>query len=825
LSGYSIEIPIPTNMSIPSGVSSGQYYIGVLVDSGQAIIEENENNNQQVQSFAVTQDKWTVMGYFDGDCDREAQALGNLGQMEQANQAGVPVNLVALVDRHPNTGPTGGYTNIKVPYNGSDWYDTRWGPVFYDGNQNSFATSMTPLNSGQPELNMADDATLTDYIHKMMQIAPAQHYALVIYNHGNMGGIARDDTSNDGGISIPELRAAMDAVSHIDIVVLDACLMQEIEVASEFIGEADYLMASQAERGGTSKGSYTYLNKSLQWLIKNSTATPSQFVQHVFDEDRHDVEFAGQQGDVSVLDLREMSELNQRVDTFAATAIQTATISELTGLQNARSGVEAFSPWKSYLDLRQYMAAVSGNSAFSSQLRAAAQDVVNQVDQLVIHEKGAGEGVSVFFPDKSDHVPSWYNGQNYHFLQTSHADGTRWLHFMLALPPFQTIWHAIDYDWGDFITEPWNIEADSLQPVSLEAAIEHLDDADFFKIATSSEQVLYAELYGDPCNSGLLPLLTVYDEDQDTVLAQTSPSEEGHVFVKGLILPGEGEYYLAVTSEGNDEPLDPREGDTLGQYSLSLIFGQAEDLTPELGLNSQSLFFGQVPINTWSSATLRLTNHGGTTLDVNELQLPNDSPFRAPAEAILLPISLSPGESFDLRIGVKPVQLGGSVDPLHIMSTEPENPDMEVTLEAIGVDCQVESLWPVSNAKAGQNVTLWARVKNCGLSSLPADTQVWFWGSGPDWSGSPWVGSADISGLSPGESQWYSFDWGVPACSQPWHVHLLGSSLGLGTSPFCLEHWPELCDCRRKQAGSGQPHQPSRGNNGIRSDLCVERSQ
>lgn len=684
--GYFVDAPFPASMSIPSGVTPGNYYIGVLVDSYNAEPEDDETNNQQSQPFVVTADTWTVMGYFDGDCDREAQALGNMGQMEQANQAGVPINLVALVDRHPNPGPQGGYTNVKVPFNGSDWSDTRWGPVIYDGNQNSFATSMYHLNPSQPELNVADDDTLISYVSHMMEVAPAQHYALVIFNHGSVGGVAQDDTSGDHSLDMSELRAALDALPYIDIMILDACLMQEVEVATEMVGDVDYVLASQAERSGSSKGSYTNLDKSLQWLVTHPNATPSQFVQKLFVEDKHDIELAGQQGGVSVLDLDEIPKLNQLVDVFTTTAIQTATISERIELQNERSGVETFSPWKSYLDLKEYMTAVTGNSSINSQLRNAAQHIADQVDQVVVHKKGPGNGVSIFFPDGSNKVPSWYNGTKYTFLNTFDPNGTHWHGFLLSLPPFTAVLNVIDVDSPDLIVESLLIEADPMQPRVIETAIDHTADVDFFKLIAPSGQVLYVDLYGDPANGGLLPLLTVYAQDQETILTQVPPNEYGVASVEGLELPGEGEYYLAVTSVGHDNPLIPGDGISHGHYSLSVVFGNGEALLPELSINEPYLFFGEVPIGVWGMATVQLGNRGGTSLDVTELRLPDDSPFRAPAEAILLPITLTPGESFNLSIGVSPDQIGPRVDPMYIISTDPNSPEIEVILEVVGVD-------------------------------------------------------------------------------------------------------------------------------------------
>ena len=74
----------------------------------------------------------------------------------------------------------------------------------------------------------------------------------------------------------------------------------------------------------------------------------------------------------------------------------------------------------------------------------------------------------------------------------------------------------------------------------------------------------------------------------------------------------------------------------------------------------------------------------------------------------------------------------------------------------------IMSLWPVSGATAGGTAKLWAQVKNTGSVTLPSDALVWFYVEGPNWSGSHWVSSAAVSGLTAGSANWYSINWTIP---------------------------------------------------------------
>jgi hypothetical protein len=725
-SGAFVDIPFDQGISIPSSVkpSDNYHYIGVLVDVYDNEAEDNENNNYQSSPFRITTDTWTVMAYLDGDCDREWQALDNLDQMEQVNQAGVPINLVALVDRHPNnpSGYKGGYSGDKVPSNGTVWADTRWGPVIYDGLRKSFATNMYLFDPNQPELNVADGKTLSSFILKMMEEAPAQHYALIIYDHGSMGGIAQDDTSNDGGINMPELKAAFDAVPHIDIVVLDACLMQDVEVATEMIGEVDYVMASQAERGA----GMINLDKSLKWLQNNYNATPAQLAQQMFTVDRHDLDMpASQKGCVSVIDVNEVEKLNKRIDAFATTAVQNATLGDWLLFQNARTGVEAFA-WDSYLDLKEYMQNIVNNTNFASSFRNKAQDVISQVNKVVIHQKGYGTGLTINLPKDNTKIHWGYNGNGFTFVDTSHSHGTHWRDFLSHLPSnvYTIITKELfNVDWGDFIVEFQDIDASAEQPVFVESMISETKygfDVDFFQFTASPEQVLYANVSGDPANDGLMPVLTVYAPDMDTVLAQEVADENGVASIRSLILPyQEGPYYLAVTSIGNFDPLQPIEGDTLGTYSLSMIFGEPEVLMPKIEVEPSSLSFGDIEIDSWGVKTINLTNTGGTLLEISsfELSLELESPFRAPDTPIILPIRLGPGESFALSIGANPQEIGMIGDVLSIISTDPNRPSYEVSL-AVGVEPSADEEIPMNLSAGWSMISLPVAPLDARLSTL-----------------------------------------------------------------------------------------------------------
>lgn len=107
------------------------------------------------------------------------------------------------------------------------------------------------------EQAMDSPATLTSFIYWGQQTFPAEHYYLAIADHGQgVQGIAWDTTSdladdgvqNDSAYLTPaELHAALSApnIDQIDILHLDACSMNLLEIAYEVHNSAAVLIASQ----------------------------------------------------------------------------------------------------------------------------------------------------------------------------------------------------------------------------------------------------------------------------------------------------------------------------------------------------------------------------------------------------------------------------------------------------------------------------------------------------------------------------------------------------------------------------------------------------
>jgi hypothetical protein len=205
----------------------------------------------------VTGNKWTVMIYLDADNDLGPSSKFNLNQMEAV---GSTQNVTVIVQLDTYGGTTKRYKVEKG--------------------------SLTLLED-MGELDMSAGATLQNFVSSSVHAYPADHYALILWDHGqgwkgdSQTKVAKsmfndyDNGNYSTFLSNYYIAAALaDAQSDtgikLDIIGIDACVMSVIEAAYEFRNVADIFVASQ-ELVALSGWDYTDL---LTRLVNNPLMTP-----------------------------------------------------------------------------------------------------------------------------------------------------------------------------------------------------------------------------------------------------------------------------------------------------------------------------------------------------------------------------------------------------------------------------------------------------------------------------------------------------------------------------------------------------------------------
>jgi len=184
----------------------------------------------------ATPANWTMLVYMVADNDLEPFGIEDLNEMEAAPDH-PDVRVAVQVDR-----------SSRYDTSNGDWSTTRRYEVRHDSDS---ATVGSLFLADLGEQNMGDPQTLADFLVWGADTYPADHYLVVVWDHGYgwSGGIG-NDLGNGDHLSIAELSSALAVgADHLgrpfDIVAFDACLMQQVEVLYEIAWVADFFVGAQ----------------------------------------------------------------------------------------------------------------------------------------------------------------------------------------------------------------------------------------------------------------------------------------------------------------------------------------------------------------------------------------------------------------------------------------------------------------------------------------------------------------------------------------------------------------------------------------------------
>ena len=104
----------------------------------------------------------------------------------------------------------------------------------------------------EEQTSMGDPETLTGFLDYSVKNHPAEHFILILWDHGNgpLEGYGKDTLFDNDSLTLAEMSQALEASpfsenSKLDWVGFDACLMSSAELACIWSDYADYYVASQ----------------------------------------------------------------------------------------------------------------------------------------------------------------------------------------------------------------------------------------------------------------------------------------------------------------------------------------------------------------------------------------------------------------------------------------------------------------------------------------------------------------------------------------------------------------------------------------------------
>lgn len=404
--------------------------------------------------------KWNFLVYLDGDNNLEAAGIADLNEMEAVGST-AEVNILVLLDRAPGYDTSNG-----------DWTGTRLYGVVRDDDQYNI-NSQVICDYG--ELDMSDPETLKDFIVYCQRNFPAEHTVLTLWNHGGgvyprsiiaptyeenmkftggttnpLRGICWDSTSSSGVedpaqeawhcLTTDEVAAALAAAAgetgkRIDVINLDACLMQMIEVAYEWREQADFLVGSEENMPAAGNNYRTLLTR----LTSNPDLSPQDLAANLVEDYYNHYSIYGSSTTYSALKLAGMNELFLKFQEFTEVLMGTDK-AIITGAQAATTCFAGSNT--EFRDLYDFLGEIQAGFADSDRkVYTKAGEVMTALQNIIILNKVTGGftsfnwpayGLSFLFPATAD---KWgrYKTNGYATLAFANSGWDKFLDYYFGL--------------------------------------------------------------------------------------------------------------------------------------------------------------------------------------------------------------------------------------------------------------------------------------------------------------------------------------------------------------------------------------------------------
>ena len=281
-----------------------------------------------------------------------------------------------------------------------------------------------------PSADMGEPEVLSDFLSYCNTNFPADHRAIIFWNHGggSVAGAAFDEIYDSDSIKIPELIQALSATdtgSKYELIGFDACLMATIDVADACDEFADYLVASEEFEPGCGWSYDAFMEK----LTENTSINGAELGKIICDSYYEGCSEILQEdaATLSVVDLSKIPELVKAYDSAGAEALIMAGSSDDSSYFNevARcayssenyGGNNDSEGYTNMVDISDFI----NNSMKEELLPASGERVLTALDNAVIYKvngplrSGSG-GLSCYYS---------YDGSYDDFMGFSELDTSR----------------------------------------------------------------------------------------------------------------------------------------------------------------------------------------------------------------------------------------------------------------------------------------------------------------------------------------------------------------------------------------------------------------
>lgn len=412
---------IVTRYGFETGQTTGNFEVAIHVSGGNVVLPPSNTGATNIPDpsasgyptlTAATRASWTIMAYLGGDNNLEPALLNDINEFELAGGSSETVRVVAFMDRSNDyDSSNGNWGDVRVFEVGAD--------VSGDHTFVEVPTLDSPELAALGELDSGYSENLAQFLIWGMQTYPADHYAVVLNDHGGAWtGIVTDDTSYSI-LTIPALqdafRGALQAagVPKFDVLINDACLMSSIEYYAGMAEFFDFVISSPEITLNPSFDMELLTNT----LNSNPNVDPKELGRLLLDKYMADMQALSP--DLypilggAVTDLRQFDVVLQAINNFTSVI---ATNPEAYGslLGQARSNTYVYSfflPEDQFgpatnIDLGDFMNEIVKISR-DPQLTQAAQGVIDALSTVRLystaggHLKNYSSFYNIYFPARS----------------------------------------------------------------------------------------------------------------------------------------------------------------------------------------------------------------------------------------------------------------------------------------------------------------------------------------------------------------------------------------------------------------------------------------
>lgn len=442
---------------------------------------------------------WTILVYMAGDNDLSNQAVIDINEMEEAD-LGDNISVIVEADFADNDGST----------------------RYEISNDSDFQTINSTVLSTSTEKDSSDPQTIIDFYKYGIDNYPASNYMLVLWDHGSgwryapaRKAIAFDDTSSSN-LSPSELQTVLTSIKSyigkkVPIFMMDACVMQMIEVVYEIKDDVDYILA--AEEGTPTNGAP--YDEVLDYIIDNSGQSPetiSSAIPQIFVDSYDNGSQGTSKAQFSNVDTSQLDSFMNNLDTFSDELEGVITSEKDDILWEQGSSLSLYQD-DANIDIKDFAQRIYDSANITGiNLKSSANTLINSFSDLVIANSYTGYGlvnpcgVSFYFPSMQGTDYS----QNYtKYNNLSFASASRWDDFLSSFyDSFNSSQESDKWTIAVYMAADSNIELPALEDIN------QMEEAD---IPSDVNVVVQFDGNGD---TGLKRYNIVKDQDTTTI---TSP--------------------------------------------------------------------------------------------------------------------------------------------------------------------------------------------------------------------------------------------------------------------------------------------------------------